>query len=70
MKLKKPTLIRPSTPSTRATMSSGKWRLNTLTATVHDASISTHSNNEPSCPPHTAAMRYSSGSAELEFDAT
>ncbi len=29
-----------------------------------------HSSSEPSCAPHTAAMRYTSGSAEFAFDAT
>src|SRR6187549_849285 len=70
IKLKNPTLINPSTPSTRAMMSSGRWRLNTLTAIVHSDSINTHNNKEPSCPPHTPATRYCRGSAKLEFDAT
>ena len=70
MKERKPTLISPSTPNTRDTMSSGKWLLNTLTAIVHSDSINTHNKSEPSCPPHTPATRYSSGSAEFELDAT
>ncbi len=70
MKLRNPTLTKPSTPSTRATMSLGKWLLNTLTAAVQPASISIHHSSEPSCPPHTAAMRYCNGSAELELEAT
>ena len=55
---------------TRATMGSGRWRLNTVTATVHTLSISTHNSNEPSCEPQVAANRYCSGSCELELVAT
>ena len=52
---RKPTATSPITPITRATIGSGKWRLNAVTATVHTLSISTHNSSEPSCPPHTAA---------------
>jgi len=48
MKARNPTLTSPMTPSTRATMSSGSWRLNSVTATVHSVSTSVHSSNEPS----------------------
>ena len=57
MKARKPALIRPITPSTRATMSSGRWLLNTLTATIHTESIRHQSRNEPSWPPHTPETR-------------
>ena len=70
MNNKKPTLITPITPNTLATMSSGKWRLNTLTATDHDASINIHKSNEPSCEPQVAANRYCIGKLELELVAT
>ena len=57
MKASRPTLTRPSTPSTRATMASGNWRENSATAIAQPASISTHSSSEPSWPPQTAARR-------------
>jgi hypothetical protein len=56
-KRRNPTLTSPSTPMTRAAMRSGKWRLKTATASVHDASISVHRSIEPSCEPHDAAKR-------------
>ena len=46
------------TPSTRATISSGRWRLFSATASVQPPSMSTHSSIEPSCEPHVAAIRY------------
>ena len=64
---KNPTLITPITPRTLATMSSGKCRLNTLTATDQEASINIHNNNDPSCEPQVAANLYSTGNLELEF---
>ena len=60
----------PITPSTRATISSGRWRLLSATAIVHAPSMNTHSSIEPSCEPHVAAIRYWSGSCELELVAT
>ena len=66
MKSRKPAATRPSTPSTRATMASGRWRERKDTATVQVESISIHSSSEPSCPPHTPATRYISGNCELE----
>ncbi len=60
----------PITPSTRATISSGRWRLRSATAVVQAPSMNTHSSIEPSCEPHDAAIRYSSGSRELELVAT
>ncbi len=58
------------TPITRATISSGRWRENTVTAKVHHASIRTHSSIEPSCEPQLAATLYCSGSCEFELLAT
>ena len=49
--------IRAITPRMRATISSGKWRLKIVTATIHPPSISTHSNREPSWLPQVAAKR-------------
>jgi hypothetical protein len=57
------------TPSTRATISSGRWRLE-RDGDVQPPSISTHSRIEPSCEPHVAATRYCSGSCEFELVAT
>ena len=54
---RKPTLTRPITPSTRATISSGRWRLLSDTASVQIESMSTHSIIEPSCEPQVAANR-------------
>ena len=54
---RKPVLIKPITPSTRARNGVGRLRLNTETAIVHRPSTKTHISIEPSCPPHTAAMR-------------
>jgi hypothetical protein len=65
-----PAATSPITPSTRATVSSGRWRLKKLTATPQHASIVTHSSIEPSCEPQDAAILYGSGSSELEFVAT
>ena len=67
---RKPTATRPITPSTRATISSGRWRLLSATATVHAPSMNTHSSIEPSCEPQLAAIRYWSGSCEFELVAT
>jgi hypothetical protein len=57
MNARKPALISPITPSTRAVMSSGRCALNALTASIHAPSIRHHSRNEPSWPPHTPEMR-------------
>ena len=70
MKTKKPMLIQPMTPRMRASVARGSWRLNSTTAKVHSASISVHSSSDPSCPPHTPAMRKNTGSRELELAAT
>jgi len=56
MKSRKPTDTRPMTPSTRATISSGRCRENTATATDHAESMNTHSSIEPSWEPHEAAI--------------
>ena len=48
----------------------GPAREKAATAIPHKDSISTHKSSEPSWPPHTPAMRYSSGSRELECWAT
>jgi hypothetical protein len=45
------------TESTRASSSRGRLRENSVTAKLQPASISVHSNSEPSCDPHVAAMR-------------
>ena len=65
MKSRNPTLTSPMTPSTRATISLGRWRENNDTATVHVAIISTHSSSEPSCEPQDAATLYAVGSRVL-----
>ncbi len=70
MKTRKPTEIRPSTPSTRALNTCGRLAENSATARVHRARISSHSSSEPSCAPHTAEKRYSTGSRELLLRAT
>ena len=57
MNNRNPQLTIPITPRTRATVSSGRCRLNRVTATVHAASMSTHSNMDPSCEPQVAAKR-------------
>jgi len=57
MKSRKPQLTRPMTPSTRATKSCGRRRLNTVTASVHTVRISVHKSSEPSCEPQVAAKR-------------
>ena len=69
MKEMKPTLTQPSTPSTRAMKASGRWRENTVTATVHNDSDIAHSSKEPSWLPHTPVILYISGVALCEFDA-
>ena len=63
-------LTMPMTAITRATMSSGRRRLNMATAKVQPPRIRPQSSSDPSWPPHTAEIRYSSGNAELEFCAT
>ena len=70
MNSKNPTAIRPSTPSTRDTMTSGNWLEKIDTAIIQVHNITSHNNSEPSCPPQTAAMRYMSGSWVLECCAT
>ena len=57
MKAMKPAPSTPITPSTRAAISSGRWVLKKLTATIHKQRIRHHSRNEPSWPPHTPATR-------------
>ena len=51
---RKPTLIMPITPSTRASISSGNWREKIDTAKVQPPRISAQSSSEPSWAPHTA----------------
>ena len=70
MNNRNPTEIKPITPSTRATISSGKCLLNPATAAVHTVRINAHNSSEPSWPPHTAATRKWMGSCELECCAT
>ena len=48
MKSNNPQATSPSTPSTRATMTSGNWCENMATASVQPASIKTQSSSEPS----------------------
>ena len=57
MKSKKPMLIIPMIPSTRAVASCGKCLLNNATAALHKDSNQIHNNNEPSWEPHTADKR-------------
>ena len=52
-----PMLVSAITPKTRASISSLKERLNSVTANVHSPRMKAHSNIEPSCAPHTAVMR-------------
>jgi hypothetical protein len=53
---RKPTDTRPSTPSMRATIGSGR-RAQQATASIHSRQHQAHSSSEPSWPPQTAAMR-------------
>ena len=57
MNSRKPTLTRPITARMRATTGCGRCALNCDTASIHTLSISNHSSNDPSWPPHTPAMR-------------
>ena len=57
MNSKKPAATRQSTPITRARMVSGSPCEKRRTSSVHQVSIKSQSNSEPSCPPQTAAMR-------------
>ncbi len=57
MNSRKPTLIIPMTPMTRATMVSGTLRLNRVTATVQIDRVSAHSSKEPSWAPQTPEIR-------------
>ena len=57
MKSKKPMLIIPMIPSTRAVASCGKCLLNNATAALHKESNQIHNNNDPSWEPHTADKR-------------
>ena len=57
MKARKPTAISPITAITREANTSGSFWLNAASATVHILRIRIHSSSEPSCAPHTAAMR-------------
>ncbi len=54
MNSRKPTEIQPSMASTLALKMTGSRLLNSTTAAVHSASISSHSSNEPSWALHTA----------------
>jgi hypothetical protein len=53
----KPTLTKPSTPSTREEKVCGRLRLKNATAIDQLDSASAHSSSEPSCAPHTAVKR-------------
>jgi hypothetical protein len=57
MKARKPALTMPMTPSTRATISSGRCALKRLTAVIQTPSMSVHRRREPSCPPQAPATR-------------
>ena len=57
VKVRKPVLMSPSTPRTRAMNVSGSERLSAATANDQVVSTRIHSINEPSCAPHTAATR-------------
>ena len=48
--------MQPSTPSTRASITSGSLLEKIETAKVHSARISPHNSNEPSWLPHTAVI--------------
>ena len=56
-KSKKPMLIIPMIPNTRATASCGKCLLNKATAAPQSVNNQIQSNNEPSCEPQTADKR-------------
>ena len=66
----KPKLIKPSTAITRPANISGRCLLRAATATPQNASITTHSNMEPSWAPQVAETRYNVGNAEFELFAT
>ena len=51
---RKPMLISPITPNTRASMSSGSCREKIDTAKVQPERMNAHSSSEPSRAPHTA----------------
>src|SRR5690606_7397629 len=67
---RKPALITPSTPSTRATKVRGSEEEQAATASVHTDSTNTQNSMLPSWLPQVAAMRKYTGSAELELAAT
>src|SRR5687767_11914424 len=67
---RKPKLMTPNTPSTRAAKAGGKREVPMVTATVQHPKSRIQSSKEPSCAPHTAAARYMAGSAEFELAAT
>ena len=69
-KAKKPTAIIPMTLNTRATISSGKPRLNKATAVIQPERINTHSSNEPSWLPQSAENLNIGGNKLFEFAAT
>src|SRR5690606_12215587 len=58
-----------STPMTREANCSGSFAIS-VTASVQPESTMIQNSNEPSCAPHTAAIRYGHGSCVLEFCAT
>ena len=63
----KPMDTRPITPNTLAKVASGMLLLNCATKPVHIVSTKPHSNNEPSCAPHTPEIKYSVGNEVLEL---
>ena len=65
VKAMNPTLTRPSTASTRATVSSGRLRLKRATARLQPDSMNCQSNSDPSWPPQVPATRKGQGSSEL-----
>ncbi len=66
MNSRKPTLISPITPNTRATISSRQMAAeNADRDRSRDASMKVHSSSEPSCDPQVAAKRYCSGNLRV-----
>ena len=70
MNNKKPTLIKPSTASTRAVTTFGTLRLKAVTALPQKPKINAHSKREPSWLPQTAEIKYCVGRLVLELFTT
>ena len=54
-------MTKPKTPITLATINSSKALESWATKIVQVLNKKTHKSNEPSCPPHTAPIRYITG---------